>query len=208
MSGPGLLVTLDGMAGAGKTTTAHLVAEQLQLGGHTALYTCEPTDSPLGRFVREHFPTITGHALACMVAADRHEHLTNVIDPAINQTHIVICDRYLVSSLVLQPLDAVPAAYVQALNAPMRQPDLAIVLSASPHIAWTRIARRGRRGRFESSIQELHTQHNAYRQVAAALTQHGWNMHIIDTSDTAAAAVADQIAALIAATAPAARPTA
>ncbi|BDB40979.1 MULTISPECIES: dTMP kinase [Mycobacterium] len=194
---PGLFVTIDGLGGAGKTTTAQLVVEELHTRALPALYTHEPSDSATGRFVREQFGSINGPALACLVAADRLDHVARVISPALEAGTIVICDRYVASSLVLQSLDGVPASYITALNSPAPRPDLAVVLEASADTAWSRIVGRGSHGRFEEHRAQSDAEHRAYAQVAADLTSQGWNMHTVDTEATAAPQVAVMIADLI-----------
>lgn len=202
----GLFVTIDGLGGAGKTTTARLVVDALRARGQRAIYTREPSDSPTGRFVREQYGSIRGHGLACLVAADRHDHVTTVILPALQAGTIVICDRYVASSLVLQHLDGVSTAYVTHLNAPLPRPDLAVILEASADTAWARIIGRGSHGRFEDDRQQSCAEHAAFQQVAADLIDQGWNLHTIDTEATSAPQVAAQIADLISATKSSPRP--
>jgi dTMP kinase len=193
----GLFVTIDGLGGVGKTTTARLVVDELHKRALPALYTREPSDSPTGRFVREQFGTMRGHALACLVAADRLDHVTTIIIPALQAGTTVICDRYIASSLVLQSLDGVPSAYIADLNSPARRPDLAVVLEAGAQTAWARINQRGSHGRFEEHREQSDVEHRAYKQVAADLKIQSWNIHTIDSETTTAPQVAGQIVELI-----------
>lgn len=200
MTEHGLFVTIDGIGGAGKTTTARLVTDQLQSQGRTALSTREPSDTALGQFVRDHFSTINGEALACLVTADRLHHLATVVQPHLTAGAVVVCDRYIVSSLVLQPLDGVPHHYVDLLNTPARPPDLAVVLFAEPDTARDRVTHRGSHGRFETNPQQFDDEYAAYQQAALTLPTRGWTIHTIDTtnitSDEAARQIVRRIAAL------------
>jgi dTMP kinase len=193
----GLFVTIDGIGGAGKTTVAQLSVEQLQAQGRPALYTREPSDSDTGRFLREQVGSLRGHALACLVAADRFDHVATVVAPAVERGTIVVCDRYVASSLVLQPLDGVPEAYVEQINAPAQHPDLAVVLLAAAETAWARVSQRGSHGRFEEGIEQSHAEYRAYRRVATSLHSRGWNIHTVDADDTTAPQVAVAILELI-----------
>jgi dTMP kinase len=195
--GRGLFVTIDGIGGAGKTTTARLVVDQLNKDDIRAVYTREPSDSATGQFVRAQFNSLTGHALAALVASDRFDHLATVVLPALEQATIVVCDRYVPSSLVLQPLDGVPDTYVEALNAPTLRPDLAVVLTAPPDTAWARIVGRGSHGRFEEGIDQSAAEHAAYQRITTRLRGQGWNIHALDTDIATAPQVAAAIVALI-----------
>ena len=59
-------------------------------------------------------------ALACLVAGDRHHHLATEILPALHAGKVVICDRYLPSSLVLQAIDGIEPDTIWCLNAGLR----------------------------------------------------------------------------------------
>ena len=193
----GQFVTIDGIGGAGKTTIAHHVVALLQERDHRAVYTREPSDSALGTFLRTHFDTIEGHALACLVTADRLDHVAGVINPAVQAHTTVICDRYIAASMVLQPLDGVPTAYIEHLNAPARRPDLAVVLSVDAQTAWSRVSQRGSHGRFETSPDQFRAEHTAYQHVTTTLRQRSWNIHTIDTTAATITDVASRIVDLM-----------
>lgn len=193
----GCFVTVDGIGGAGKTTIANAVVDMLNQQGLSALYTREPTDLPIGRVVREQFEAVSGYSLAALVAADRFEHLATVIDPARQAGTIVVCDRYVASSLVLQTLDGVPEDYVEKLNEPATKPDLAILLTAEPQTAWTRIAQRGSHGRFEQRAEQSTAEHLAFQRVGDLLRSRGWKVATFSTDTADPDVVAEAIVSLI-----------
>ena len=79
MNGPaGLLVSIDGPGGAGKSTVTALAAELLTSRGVAVHGTNEPSPTPLGKLIRAGTDEYTGMALACLVAGDRHHHLAEV----------------------------------------------------------------------------------------------------------------------------------
>lgn len=63
-----------------------------------ACFTKEPTDNELGCFVREYAERFDGISVACLVAADRYQHLRDEIVPQLEKGKIVITDRYVLSS--------------------------------------------------------------------------------------------------------------
>ncbi len=77
---------------------------------------------------------VHGYALACLVAVGRYHHLDSEIRPERAAGHIVICDRYLTSTLVLQARDGVPLTCLLAVNDRIDLPDLAVTLSAAPDV--------------------------------------------------------------------------
>lgn len=87
--------------------------------------------------------------MACLVAADRYHHLITDIRPRLAAGAIVICDRYVASSYVLQRMDGVSLEFIDAINDGADVPDLAVILTAAPEVAADRIYRRGSYGRFE-----------------------------------------------------------
>ncbi|WP_433270785.1 dTMP kinase [Actinosynnema sp. CS-041913] len=190
----GLLVTVDGPGGAGKSTTVRHLHDLLTAQGHEVHATTEPSHDLLGRTARDNSDTYSGHALACLVAADRYHHLTTDIRPHLDQGHIVLCDRYVASSYVLQRMDGVPLHFIETLNAAADTPGLAVILTADPTTTADRIAHRGTRHRFETGVTTSRTESDLYEDTIRRLTERGYPILAIDTTTTAS----DQVAAMIA----------
>ncbi|MGW0763013.1 dTMP kinase [Streptomyces sp. NPDC002814] len=144
----GWFVTIDGPSGVGKSTTVQALHDRLTAQGRPARRTVEPTRSALGQFTRSHANQIHGLALTCLVAANRYEHIETEIEPALRAGELIISDRYLPSTLVLQQLDGVPLEFLLAVNDRVVLPDLAVILTADPGLIAERIAARGITHRF------------------------------------------------------------
>ena len=198
MSGHGIFVSIDGPGGVGKSTTAQLVGEQLTARGRRIYSTAEPSRTPLGEMIRTSTDTYRGMALACLVAGDRHHHLATEIRPQLQVGAIVISDRYLPSSLVLQRMDGVDQETIWQLNSGAETPDLAVILNAAPAILAARLAQRGgTHSRFERQPDGPATESAFYQDTVAALTDLGWPVCSIDvtnrTPDDVAAIVTDRV---------------
>jgi dTMP kinase len=203
MNASGMFVSLDGPGGAGKSTAAALICRQLADRGLRVQATTEPSPTSLGDLIRASTDTYRGLALACLVAGDRHHHLATQIRPQRRAGAIVICDRYLPSSLVLQRIDGVEWNTIWQLNIGADPPELAVILNARPEALARRLAARGgRHSRFERLPQGPATEHALYDDTATRLTALGWPICNIDSTDRApgdvAAIVTDRILALYA----------
>ena len=121
----------------------------------------------LGEFIRT--GTYTGMALACLVTGDRHHHLTAEIRPSLAAGQIVLCDRYLPSSLVLQRMDSIGWDVIIQLNQGADRPHLAVILNGSPPVIAARLAARGRHSRFERQPGSTQTESALYHDTAARL---------------------------------------
>ena len=109
----GKLVAIDGPNGVGKSTIIAAVAKKLQLLYAVDVFvTKEPTSTELGAFLRSFAEEEKGLGLACLVAADRYEHLKNEIIPMLEQRKVVITDRYILSSFILQGMDGVNTKFI------------------------------------------------------------------------------------------------
>ena len=120
----GLFISFEGVDGAGKTTQVQQAHNYLQERGLRSLVTREPGGTPVGLTIRElvlhglaAFPSVavTGgtdvvdssddlapRTEALLYAADRAEHVAQVVRPALERGDIVLCDRYLDSSVAYQ----------------------------------------------------------------------------------------------------------
>ncbi|WP_120338150.1 dTMP kinase [Cryobacterium soli] len=103
---PGLFITLEGGDGSGKSTQAQLLTEWLQAQGRTVVRTREPGGTEVGVEIREivlhHRGEVSPRAEALLYAADRAQHISTLVRPALARGEIVIQDRYLDSSVAYQ----------------------------------------------------------------------------------------------------------
>ena len=168
---PGLFVTLEGIDRSGKSTQAQLLADAL---GPSALAVREPGGTRLGEHIRgilkDPASPPSPEAEALLFAAARAQLVSEVIKPALDQGLIVICDRFLDSSLAYQ--GAARGLGVEAVRAINRfgvgtlTPDLTLLLEIDPRLA---VGRAGEVDRFEAEglrLQELVA--DAYRELARA----------------------------------------
>ncbi|MFJ8863898.1 dTMP kinase [Streptomyces sp. NPDC102451] len=193
-AGRGRFITLDGPSGVGKSTTVQALHDELTARGIPVRRTVEPTTSELGRFIRAHFSHIRGHALACLVAADRYEHVEHEIEPRLRAGETVVTDRYLASTLVMQQLDGVPLAFLLALNAHVLMPDLAVILTAEPGLIAERIASRGPHNRFHRDPTAPGREVVLYEQTARTLMTADVKVLVVDTGEATPTEVAATIA--------------
>jgi dTMP kinase len=196
----GLLVSIDGPGGSGKSTVAALVADRLADHGLAVHWTREPSPTPLGQLIRAGTDDYAGMALACLIAGDRHHHLAAEIRPALAAGQIVICDRYFPASLVLQRMDGISWDVILQLNQGADRPALTVILNGSPAVIAARLAARGPHSRFERQPGSSQTESDLYADTAARLAEAGWPVCTIDittrSADQAAMIVTDRILAL------------
>ena len=197
---PGLFISIDGPGGSGKSKVAALVVARLVGHGLAVHETREPSPTPLGQLIRASTDDYAGMALACLVAGDRHHHLATEIRPALAAGQIIICDRYLPASLVLQRMDGISWDVILQLNQGADLPALAVILNGSPAVIAARLAARGRHSRFERQPGSSQTESDLYTDTADRLTEAGWPVQTIDittrSADQAAMIVTDRILAL------------
>ncbi|MBT1161387.1 dTMP kinase [Bifidobacterium sp. SO1] len=105
----GVFVSFEGVDGVGKTTQVERLRAYLEAQGREAVVTREPGGTPLGQAIRrmllhgvEGAADIAARAEALLFAADRAQHVAEVIRPALERGAVVITDRYLDSSLAYQ----------------------------------------------------------------------------------------------------------
>ncbi|MFI9452542.1 dTMP kinase [Amycolatopsis sp. NPDC052450] len=183
-----MFVTLDGPAGVGKTTTTRLLRKFLAQRGYRVHATTEPSHGALGETARHNTEIYRGYTLACLVAADRYHHLETEVRPYLESGHIVVCDRYVASSFVLQRMDEVPLPFIEAINAAADRPDLSIILQAPPAVTAKRVAARGAHDRFHSGEDSSRQESKLYEEAARRLT---WWRHPIVAVDTSEASPVD-----------------
>jgi len=196
---PGMLVTIDGPNGSGKTFLTEAISAELLARGVAVHSTHQPSATSLGHFARDAEAELRGRGLACLVAADRHQQVDSEIGRQLDAGKIVLCDRYIESSLVLQRIDGVETGFILAINAGIPRPDLRIRLRAAPAMIRQRLDSRqpdpGRR--FERSAgpeQELELYEEADQLLSESF---GVAAQIYDTTETDAAELGAKVAAVI-----------
>src|SRR5665213_3456608 len=127
-------IAFEGIDGSGKSTQVKLLAERLEKAGLKVHTTFEPTESPMGKLIRDvfnHRMEADHRTIAALFVADRLNHLlnkTNGILKMLDEGYTVITDRYYLSSYAYQSpymdLDWVIAA--NSLSADLLRPDLNI----------------------------------------------------------------------------------
>lgn len=155
----GLLVAIDGPNGVGKTTLIEGLISKLKQGNLNVVGTREPTDSQIGKFTRTISETLDGKSLACLVGADRYYHLDQEIIPYLKEERIVLTDRYILSSLILQRMDNVDTPFILNINSNIVLPDIQFAVIASENIIYNRLDNRTELTRFERgtrTCEELH----------------------------------------------------
>ncbi len=135
-SAKGILVAVEGIDGAGKSTLVNKLGELLAQKGHSVTLTREPTDGVFGQRIRE-LAKSGRHALSPeeeldLFIEDRREHVQRVIKPNLEKGKIVITDRYYLSSVAYQSVRGLdPKAILAANLAFAPRPDLVILLDLS-----------------------------------------------------------------------------
>ena len=172
----GLFIAFEGGEGSGKTTQARLVAIWLRGAGYDVVTTHEPGATKIGMRLRALLldtahTGMSPHAEALMYAADRAEHVSSVIKPALARGAVVITDRYVDSSLAYQGAGrSLPMAEISRLNTWAtggRMPDLTVLLDMNPMQGLARRARSA--DRLEAEPAEFHTRVRAgFLALAAA----------------------------------------
>lgn len=141
-------IVFEGGEGAGKSTQSRALADYLEARGHRVRRTREPGGTPAAEAVRAILldPANTGlddRAEALLFAAARGDHAARVIRPALDAGEIVVCDRYLDSSVAYQGvargLGAERVADLSLWATDRLVPDLTIVLDVDPAVGLSRV---------------------------------------------------------------------
>jgi dTMP kinase len=186
-----LFIVLEGIDGSGTTTQLERLARHLRDRGRAVLATREPSSGPVGRLLREILlgqhrdeegNAVEGRAMALLFAADRRDHLAREIEPALATGTDVICDRYVLSSLAYQAVEA-DRIWVDRLAEGIRLPNLTLLLDTPTSVAADRRRRAGRPSERYDADAILERVAENYRRLTSAEAGHG-RIVVVDGSET------------------------
>ena len=165
----GIFIVIEGLDGSGKTTQADILSKKLS-ENHKVLCTAEPSQGKIGSFIRNgclyEEKRLPKEAEALLFAADRIEHMQNEIAPALAEDKIVICDRYIYSSLAYQGSTGLSLDWIKTINALALQSDVSIFIDVSPEQVLERLQRK------KSVMETLETQQKV-REVYLLFVENG-----------------------------------
>ena len=139
----GILIAVEGIDGAGKTTQVQLLKEALQRAGETAVTSKEPTSGPWGRKIKASARNgrLSLEQELDAFIHDREEHVRDLIGPALREGKIIILDRYFYSTIAYQgSRGADVAAIKRQMEELFPTPDMVVLLDLDPLIALRRIS--------------------------------------------------------------------
>lgn len=144
-----MFIVFEGLDGAGTTTQSKLLNDTLINLGHKSFITNQPSTGPIGSMIRNILSgriitsslsneVVSDKTLACLFAADRYDHIQNVIKPMLDKSN-VICDRYDLSTLAYQTKTDIEAQWVEELHRYILAPDVTFFIKISAYTAYERI---------------------------------------------------------------------
>ncbi len=189
----GYFITVEGGEGAGKTSVLDRVESALKEEGYSVLRTREPGGIRISEKIRTVILDVDHTEMdrrteALLYAAARRQHLVEKVIPALNEGNIVLCDRFVDSSLVYQGyargigFEEVKAINEFAIEGYM--PDLTLYFDVDPKVGLTRIQADNDReiNRLDQEKMQFHKRvHEGYKMV---LDQFGHRMKRIDANQT------------------------
>lgn len=175
-----VLVTFEGIEGAGKSTLVAGVAERLRSGGERVLVTKEPGGTEFGDAVRGVFldPAFSVDPVAevMLINASRAQLVADVIAPALKAGTVVLCDRFYDSTIAYQGfgrgLDGEELLQICLAATHRISPDLTILVDIPVELSASRIRTRGGVDRLEREDAAFHTRvRDGYLALAARFHQ-------------------------------------
>lgn len=207
LAGGGVLIAFEGGEGAGKSTQVRRLQEWLTNEGLVARASFEPGATPSGAGIRaivldRAHVGISPRSEALLYAADRAQHVHDVLRPALDAGEVVITDRFVDSSLAYQgagrtiPLDDVRMLSRWATQG--LEPDLTILLDLPPEEGLTRARGRAVADRLESESLDFHQRvRRTFRALAEAAPDRYLVLDARQSPDQIAAAIRIQVAELL-----------
>ena len=186
-----MFITFEGPDGAGKSTIIKLVHEKLLQDGFNIVLTREPGGTPIAEKIRDIILDNSNQALdarteALLYAASRRQHLVEKIWPALKEGKIVLCDRFLDSSLAYQGggrnLGVENVLNINLFATENTYPDLTLFFDVSPEVGLARVSKDKKRvaDRLDNENENFHDK--VYKTFKEIIEQNKNRVVVIDAS--------------------------
>ena len=169
----GYFISFEGLDGSGKSTQIAKLKSYFEENGFDVVLTREPGGTGIGEKIRNIIldpenSNMTDLTEAMLYAASRAQHVEEIIKPALKAGNIVICDRFVDSSIAYQAYGRGLGSCVKEINkfaVAGCMPDVTFLLKVRPVICGGRIKNR-QRDRIELEASEFHqTVYNGYEKL-------------------------------------------
>lgn len=201
-----MFITLEGPEGSGKTTAVEQAVKKLEELGYQIVRTREPGGTKISEQIRgvildKENTMMDSRTEALLYAASRRQHLVEKVWPAIKEGKIVICDRYLDSSLAYQGgargLGIDNVLNINLFATEGTWPDLTLLFDIDPKIGLERISRNSEREVNRLDLEKLEF-HNSVRNTFLSLAKRYTDRFvIIDASKSREEVAKDTIDAIL-----------
>lgn len=201
-----MFITLEGPEGSGKTTAVETAVNKLMEMGYQIVRTREPGGTPIAEQIRNVILDKNNTAMdprteALLYAASRRQHLVEKVWPALKEGKIVICDRYLDSSLAYQGgargLGVDNILNINLFATENTWPDLTLLFDIKPEIGLERIAKNANREVNRLDLEKIEF-HNKVRQTFLDLSKrYPERFVVIDASQSREKVAEDTLQAIL-----------
>lgn len=182
-----MFITFEGPEGSGKTTISNIIEKRLEDIGYQVVHTREPGGTPIAEQIRNIIldkanTMLDARAEALLYAASRRQHLVEKVWPALKEGKIVICDRYIDSSLAYQG-GARNLGVENVLNINMFAtegtfPDITLLFDITPEEGLKRIAANANREVNRLDLEKIEF-HKSVRNTFLELAKQYKNRYVI-----------------------------
>ncbi|WP_303968659.1 dTMP kinase [Sporosarcina ureae] len=194
----GLFISFEGPEGAGKTTVLQEITDRLRAQGQDVVMTREPGGIPIAEKIREvildsNHDAMDSKTEALLYAAARRQHLVEKIIPALEQGKIVLCDRFIDSSLAYQGfarelgIENVLAINLFAIEQYM--PDCTIFFDVPPEVGLARIWKDKDRERNRLDLEKMDFHKRVYKGYQEVMRLDSERIQVVDAQQTPAQVV-------------------
>lgn len=201
----GYFISFEGGDGSGKSTQIQILREFLEERGYDVILTREPGGTPISEKIRSIILDKANSEMddmteALLYAAARAQLVSQIIRPALEEGKVVICDRFVDSSMAYQAYARGLGDSVKTINAFAVgdcMPDLTILLKVNPQVGSSRIGNR-ERDRIELASSDFHKKvYEGYLQLEKLYPERIVGIDAADTIENISGVISERIAGLL-----------